>query len=274
VTATRDRRSDLDDDELDDGVRWNDRAMFGSFRGLPWWAAVLIAFALAIIGTYLGVDVDAPKPVGMIFFGMFFAGAVGAVVFVERRSMFGPIVQPPLILAITVPLTVLAIEGMPKTGGLGGMALTLGKPLIGGFPTMAITTAFTVGIGILRVMTQKDPNRPTKDEVREAKADAKAAKKSPVAAEDRPKRPRPPVDDPEAPPRRRPPPEGRRPAPASDEDRPKRPRPPQGERPSGERRRPAPQGDRPQQPRRPRQDPPAQGGRPAQPRRPRPRDDD
>jgi hypothetical protein len=266
----RDRRSELDDDEPDEGVRWNDRAMFGSFRGLPWWAAVLIAFALAIIGTYL--DVSSTKTVGLVFSGTFFAGAVGAVVFVERRSMFGPIVQPPLVLAITVPLMVYLFADLPKGGGLSGMALNLGRPLIDGFPTMAITTAFTVGLGILRVMIQKDPNRPTKDEVREAKADAKAAKQKP-SAEDRPKRPRPPVEEPEAPPRRRPPPEGRRPAPG-DEDRPKRPRPPQGDRPSGERRRPAPaQGERP---RAPRPDPQARGGRPnpPPPRRPRPRDDE
>lgn len=268
MTATRDRRSELDDDEPD-VVRWNDRAMFGSFRGLPWWAAVLIAFALAIIGTYL--DVTATKTVGLTFSGTFFVGAVGAVVFVERRSMFGPIVQPPLVLALTVPLMVLLFADLPKAGGLSGMALNLGRPLIDGFPTMAITTAFTVAIGILRVMTQKDPNRPTKDEVREAKADAKAAKRKPAPAEDRPKRPRPPVDvdDPDAPPRRRRPPPA-----ASEEERPKRPRPPQDDRPPGERRRPAPQGDRPQPPRRPRQDPPAQSGRPARPRRPRPRDDE
>ncbi|MBW4719221.1 DUF6542 domain-containing protein [Saccharothrix obliqua] len=248
-----------EDEELDP-VRWNDRALFGNFRGLPWWVAVLGTFVLAIVGTYVDVSSQA-KTVGWVFGITFFVGAVGAVVFVERRSMFGPVVQPPLVLAIVVPLVLIVTAGVPE-GGLPAIGLNLGKPLIDGFPAMALTTACTVVIGILRVSLQKDPNRPTKDEAREAKR--VPAEDNP---EDRPKRPReraprtPAADrtpkersdrapkersrDPEDRPRRRP-------APAEDEQRPKRPRP------QGERRRP--------------QDP-NRGGRPPQ-RRPRPRDDD
>jgi hypothetical protein len=266
VTVTRDQRSDLDDDDYSDDVAWNDRALFGSFKGLPWWAAVLIAFVLAIIGTY--IDVSSTKTVGWVFTILFFLGAVGAVVFVERRSMFGPIVQPPLVLAIVVPLVVVVAEGLPASGGLSGLALTLGKPLINGFPTMAVTTIFTVLIGLYRVFNQRDPNRPTKDEVREAKADRKASKADrpsrPVAKPEkaRPERPR--ERDADSGPRRRPAApaaaEGKRPAPASEE---RRPRPASGER----RPRPA-SGDRPA----PRQQP--RGDRPVPPRRPRPRDED
>jgi hypothetical protein len=268
VTVTRDQRSDLDDDEYSDDVAWNDRALFGKFKGLPWWAAVLIAFVLAIIGTY--IDVSSSKTVGWVFTILFSLGVVGAVVFVERRSMFGPIVQPPLVLAIVVPLVVVVAQGLPASGGVSGLALTLGKPLINGFPTMAITTICTVAIGIFRVFRQRDPNRPTKEEVREAKADLKAAKADraerpsrPVAkpaADDRPKRPR--ERDADSGPRRRPvaTAEGKRPAPPAEE---RRPRP----APQGERRRPA-SGERPA----PRQQP--RGDRPVPPRRPRPRDED
>ena len=244
TAATRDdSRSEPEDDE-NSAVRWNDRAMFGRFRGLPWWAAVLIAFVVAIVGTF--VDVSSPaQTVGWVFAVMFFVGCVGAVVFVERRSMFGPIVQPPLVLAIVVPILVVMTQGMPSGGGLATVGLTLGKPLIDGFPAMAITTACTVIIGIVRVMTQKDPNRLTKDEIREAKRKPDQPRRAEKpAADDRPrKRPRADAE-----------PERRRPAPA-DEDRPKRPRPPAGS---------------PDRPRRPA--PPREGGRP--PRRPRPRDED
>jgi hypothetical protein len=177
-------------------------------------------------------------------------------VFVERRSMFGPIVQPPLILAIVVPLLVMITQGTPS-GGLAAVGLKLGKPLIDGFPAMALTTAFTVILGIVRVMTQKNPNRPTKDEIREAKrrpdkprradrpdrADraGRPERAEKPSSEDRPKRPR--GGEPE---RRRPAP------PPADEDRPKRPRPPA-----------AGSADRPRRPA-----PPREGGRP--PRRPRP----
>jgi hypothetical protein len=244
-------------DELD-AVRWNDRALFGSFRGLPWWAAVLITFVLAIVGTYIDVT-SAAKTVGWVFAITFFVGAVGAVVFVERRSMFGPVVQPPLVLAIVVPLIVVFTSGLPS-GGLAAAGLSLGKPLIDGFPAMAITTLCTVLIGILRVTTQKDPNRLTRDEKRELK------RRDP--SDDRPRRPAPAASEDDRP--------RRKPAPAtasasSDEPRPKRPRPagegrPSAEgRPSGEGR---PAADRPRRPR-----DPSKGDRPAQ-RKPRPRTND
>ncbi|QFZ16721.1 DUF6542 domain-containing protein [Saccharothrix syringae] len=243
TAATRDDSRSEPEDDFDEGVRWNDRAMFGSFRGLPWWAAVIITFAVAVVGAY--VDLSGSEATVKLVFGItFFVGCVGAVVFVERRSMFGPIVQPPLVLAIVVPLMVVFTQGVP-TGGLASIGLNLGRPLIDGFPAMALTTVCTVLIGIIRVMIQKDPNRPTPEEVREAKRKpekparagraekAERAEKA-VPAEDRPKRPRPDA-----------PAERRRPAPA-DEDRPKRPRPRDGA--AGDRpRRPAPREGRPGQ---------------------------
>ncbi|MCC8245350.1 DUF6542 domain-containing protein [Saccharothrix luteola] len=258
-----DSRSEPEDDEFA-AVRWNDRAMFGSFRGLPWWAAVLIAFVVAIVGTFVDVN-SAAKTVGWVFAITFFVGCVGAVVFVERRSMFGPIVQPPLVLAIVVPILVVLTQGMPG-GGLASVGLALGKPLIDGFPAMAITTACTVIIGIVRVTTQKDPNRLTKDEIREAKRKPDAPRRADRPAdrpdraekpqpEDRPKK-RPRSDRADTPADRRAdaPADRRRPSQPADEDRPKRPRPPSGS---------------PDRPRRPA--PPREGGRP---RRPRPRDED
>ncbi|PRY46743.1 DUF6542 domain-containing protein [Umezawaea tangerina] len=274
MTVTRERLDEQDEDEdYSDEVAWNDRALFGSFKGLPWWAAVLIAFVLAIVGTF--IDVSSSKTVGTVFAILFFLGCGGAIVFVERRSMFGPIVQPPLILAIVVPLVVVVSDGMPS-GGLSGAALSLGKPLINGFPTMAITTIFTVVVGILRVTRQRDPNRVTREEAREAKADRKAdradhpsrpvAKPKPPVEKARAERPR--ERDADSGPRRRPAPaEGKRPAPATDDDRRSRPRPAAQQ---GERRRSTPPTDRGSGPRQR----PEPRDRPVPPRRPRPRDDD
>jgi uncharacterized protein DUF6542 len=269
VTVTRERRSDLDDDEdYEDDVAWNDRALFGNFKGLPWWAAVVIAFVLAIVGTY--IDVSSTATVGWIFTGLFFVGCVGAIVFVERRSMFGPVVQPPLILAIVVPLVVIVTQGMPATGGISGLALTLGRPLINGFPTMAVTTVFTVVIGVLRVFRQRDPNRVTREEAREVRASSKGDREERVsrpvkaAAE----KPRGAGGREDTGPRRRP-----APAAGSGEKRPAVPAPVDDERRAA-RARPAPQGER-------RRTPPAGGDRQARgdrsgaPRRPRPaRDED
>ncbi|SDP49567.1 hypothetical protein SAMN05421507_109146 [Lentzea jiangxiensis] len=242
VSELRERSSAFDDDVEDhDAVPWNYRALFGEFRGIPWWAAILCALVPAFIGAF--IDISSSKTVGWTFIVVFFAGALAGIVLVQRRSLFGPMVQPPLVLAATVPTLVLLTGGVAK-GGLSAMALGLGRPLIDSFPVMAITTAVTVGLGILRIILQKNPNRPTKDEVREAKAEIKAEVKDrskparkprEEADEDRPRRARP--ERIEGTPARRPRPEG-----ASA----RRPRPDgaRGERPSGQRKPRPPRDDR------------------------------
>lgn len=237
VSELRDRSAAFDDDVEDyDAVPWNYRAIFGSFKGIPWWAAILSALVPAFIGAF--IDINSSKTVGWTFNAVFFIGALAGILLVQRRSLFAPMVQPPLILAATVPTLVLMTGGVTKSG-LSAMALGLAKPLIDSFPVMAITTAVTVVLGIVRIATQKDPNRPSKDEVREAKAELKSrskpAPRKPAReepAEDRPRRPRP-----EGAPARRPRPEG---APA------RRPRPEgaRAERPAGQRKPRPPREDR------------------------------
>ncbi|PWK91592.1 hypothetical protein C8D88_1011630 [Lentzea atacamensis] len=241
VSDVRDRSAAFDDVEDYEAVPWNYKAIFGSFKGIPWWAAILCALVPAFIGAF--IDINSSKTVGWTFNAVFFVGALVAILLVQRRSLFAPMVQPPLVLAATVPLLVMLTGGVQK-GGLAAMAIGLAKPLVDSFPVMAITTAVTVTLGIIRIVIQKDPNRPSKDEVREAKAELKSRSK-PAArkptressreepAEDRPRRPRP-----EGTPARRPRPEG---APA------RRPRPEgaaRGERPAGQRRPRPPREDR------------------------------
>lgn len=234
VSDVRDRSAAFDDVEDYDAVPWNYKAIFGSFRGIPWWAAILCALVPAFIGAF--IDINSSKTVGWTFNAVFFVGALAGILLVQRRSLFAPMVQPPLILAATVPTLVLFTGGVQK-GGLANMALGLGKPLIDSFPVMAITTAVTVALGIVRIFVQKDPNRPSKDEIREAKAELKARSKPArkpreESDEDRPRRPRP-----EGAPARRPRPEG---TPA------RRPRPEgaRAERPAGQRRPRPPREDR------------------------------
>ncbi|WP_346128834.1 DUF6542 domain-containing protein [Lentzea roselyniae] len=241
MSDVRDRSAAFDDVEDYEAVPWNYKAIFGSFKGIPWWAAILCALVPAFIGAF--IDINSSKTVGWTFNAVFFVGALVAILLVQRRSLFAPMVQPPLVLAATVPLLVMLTGGVQK-GGLAAMAIGLAKPLVDSFPVMAVTTAVTVTLGIIRIVIQKDPDRPSKDEVREAKAELKSRSK-PAArkptressreepAEDRPRRPRP-----EGTPARRPRPEG---APA------RRPRPEgaaRGERPAGQRRPRPPREDR------------------------------
>jgi hypothetical protein len=284
VTATRDRRSDLDDDEPG-ALPWRDRPIAGSFKGLPWWAAVLVALVLAAVVAF--IDIQSSKNLGWVFKGGYFVGCALAVCLVQRRSLFGPMVQPPLVLAVTVPLVVL-LTGGATGAGVTAKALAIGNPLINGFPVMAVTTAATIVLGVVRMFLQRDPDAPTKEERAEARRlarreDSRAARpeRGDAAARRRPAEGRDRRADDRRGDRGDRPAEGRRPARDADPadrrggagrgDRPVPPSRsggagrPSGGRPNG--------GDR--QPPRGRQEPPARGGRQSPPpRRPRPRDED
>jgi hypothetical protein len=92
-----------------------------------------------------------------VFQACYFLGCLIAIAAVERRGLFAPTVQPPLILAVTVPGVILLAGGAPASGGLTAKALAVGTPLINGFPTMALTTGVTLAVGLLRLLTQRAP---------------------------------------------------------------------------------------------------------------------
>ncbi|RZS44393.1 hypothetical protein EV193_101269 [Herbihabitans rhizosphaerae] len=154
MTATRDRQSDPDTEHAP-ATAWDERPIFGTFRGLTWWAAVLLA--LGVTAAAAAIDMVRQNKLSPVFQGAYFVGCVAAVCWVRRRSLFGPMVQPPLILALTVPTVVYLASGAPIGNSLFSKVLTLGTPLINGFPTMAITTGATILIGVLRLYLQRDP---------------------------------------------------------------------------------------------------------------------
>jgi hypothetical protein len=124
-------------------------------RGIPWWAAVLLALAFTGFGVF--IDMERINRLGFIFQACYFLGCVLAVLWVQRRGLFGPMVQPPLILALAVPGVVLATAGSGLGDSLSAKALAIGTPLINGFPTMAITTGLCLLIGLVRIMRQRPP---------------------------------------------------------------------------------------------------------------------
>jgi hypothetical protein len=163
VTATQDRRSDYDVEP--DVTPWTERPIVGTRRGLPLWGAVLLPFALGAIGSV--VDIERSKGPGAIFQAMYLIGCVVAVCAVRRRNIFGPTVQPPLILVVTIPLTVLLVGDAPEGGGLASKALSMATPLINSFPVMAATTVLTIAIGLWRRFKQGGP-RTAQDRARAA----------------------------------------------------------------------------------------------------------
>ncbi|MEV6448888.1 DUF6542 domain-containing protein [Amycolatopsis sp. NPDC051716] len=181
MTAIRDRQSDPDADDVP--VAWDERPVVGSRRGLPWWAAVLIGLGLAVVGALLGKPSQTNIPV--IFIVCYIAGAVLAVCAVRRRGLFGPMVMPPLVLAITVPSVILLTSG--STAGAQGddmlsKALNIGTPLINSFPMMAITTGITLLIGFARIFRERDPDAPKKAKKPDRRADEDDEKPAPRAA--------------------------------------------------------------------------------------------
>ncbi|WP_191984279.1 DUF6542 domain-containing protein [Amycolatopsis eburnea] len=287
MTAIRDRQSDPDADDIP--VPWDERPVVGSRRGLPWWAAVLVGLGLAIVGALLGKPSQANIPV--VFIVCFIAGAVIAVCAVRRRGLFGPMVMPPLVLAVTVPGVILLTSGS-QGDDLLSKALNIGSPLINSFPMMAITTGITLLIGFVRIFRERDPDaskkgkadrRPDEDDeqprpARQRPAGANRTGQTPVPPRrgregEPPRRPRPPAEGDRRAPRppadrdprgaRKPPPANRRPRP---EDADPRRREPRGDTPRRRPRPPAEDGRDAPPPRR------SAGGRGAPPRRNRPWD--
>ncbi|MDI2032874.1 hypothetical protein QFW96_29930 [Saccharopolyspora sp. TS4A08] len=156
---------------------WGARSAFSTL-GVPLWGAVLLAAVPTAVGTLL--DTLIWQQPGYIFKTAFFLGSLAAVLLVQRRSVFGPMVQPPLVLGIVMPVLVL-IAGAGSTSGAGiaGKALSVARPLITSFPIMAGATAVALGIGLLRMfVTQKA--EPEDDFDLGVDPDAKTKKARPV----------------------------------------------------------------------------------------------
>ncbi|MCT2587454.1 DUF6542 domain-containing protein [Actinophytocola gossypii] len=184
MTATRDRRSDPAEDAE---TAWDDRPIIGTSRGLPWWGAVALAFGLAVVGAV--VDMLMAGSLGLIYQGTYLVGCVGAVVAVRRRSLFGPMVQPPLVYAVTA-IGAIILFGEETNGGTMQRLLAIALDLTKKFPTMAIATAIAVAVGFYRLWKERDPNPPVRAAEKDRKKNTKNRAETPDPRRDRPSRDR------------------------------------------------------------------------------------
>ncbi|MCO7197086.1 DUF6542 domain-containing protein, partial [Pseudonocardia sp. McavD-2-B] len=129
-----------------------ERSLLPPVLGVP----PLAATGLAVGTTALGVLVDLLRigTVGRVFEVCYLLGCVLAVSWVRRRGLFLPAVQPPLLLAVVVPLVAVLI-GAPSGGGTAQSLLMAGAPLINAFPAMAVTTLVVLLVAGLRVLRQR-----------------------------------------------------------------------------------------------------------------------
>jgi hypothetical protein len=132
----------------------DERSLLPSVLGIPPLAAVGLAFGLTALGVF--VDLERVGTVGAVFQVLYFSGCVLAAAWVRRRNLFGPLVQPPLLLAVAVPVIVV-LSGAPRPGaGVGEDLLTVGAPLVNSFPTMAVTTGAVLALGTVRLLLQRE----------------------------------------------------------------------------------------------------------------------
>lgn len=160
------------------GLAWEERSLLSDYAGLRWWGAVCVALGLTAVGIF--ADIQRLNRLGIVFQACYFLGCLLAVVAVQRRGLFGPMVQPPLILALMLPAVVLLAGSTPTDGGTAAAALAVGTPLINGFPTMAVTTMATVAVGSLRLFTQRRPATEDSPATRTADAGPEAEDQPPI----------------------------------------------------------------------------------------------
>ena len=85
----------------------------------------------------------------MIFAALYALGCVGAVLMVEQSAVFTTVVQPPLILFVSVPSASWLLRGAGFPG-LKNIIINCGYPLIERFPLMLFTSAAVLLLGMAR----------------------------------------------------------------------------------------------------------------------------
>lgn len=107
---------------------------------------------IAITATAIGFAFDAgsgSRELSTVFAVCYAIGCVGAVLAVRQVAVFTAVIQPPLILFVSVPTAYFLFTG-GETSNLRDTAINCGYPLIERFPLMFFTSASVLLIGILR----------------------------------------------------------------------------------------------------------------------------
>lgn len=147
VTATSERKIHTAEGSSN---QWAERSAFGTTRSAPWWAASLLPLVLTSVCIVIDLLVQS-KP-GLLFVAGYVVSSLLAVALVRRGSLFGPMVQPPLVIAVTIP-TLVMVTGTGFDSGDSGrnVMLSVITPLINSFPAMATATVLVLVAGLLRM---------------------------------------------------------------------------------------------------------------------------
>ncbi len=122
--------------------------MIPTIPGVPSWGAVLIAVTFTAIGFAFDAG-SGGKELSLAFAAAYAIGCVAAVVAVRQTGVFTAVIQPPLLLFVSVPGAYFLFHG-GTIDGLKDVLINCGYPLIERFPLMFFTSSIVLLIGLLR----------------------------------------------------------------------------------------------------------------------------
>lgn len=122
-----------------------DSSVLLTVRGVPSWAATVIAIVAGALGMVAG-HADGQYTVGWIFGLIFTAGVAVATLAVRRGSLFTAMVQVPIVLTIIVFATF-------RFFGDQGTIFSASK-IVTSFPVMAVATGVALLLGLVRIIAQ------------------------------------------------------------------------------------------------------------------------
>ena len=109
---------------------------------------MLIGVTAAAIGFAFDAG-SGSKELSAVFAACYVLGCIGAVLAVRQAAVFTAVIQPPLILFVTVPGAYFLFTGS-QSSGLRDLAINCGYPLIERFPLMFFTSAAVLLLGMFR----------------------------------------------------------------------------------------------------------------------------
>ena len=124
------------------------RSIFPTLPGVPSWGAVLIAITFAAVGFAFDAG-SGGQELTAVFASAYVVGCIAAVLAVRQSGVFTAVIQPPLILFVSVPGAYFLFHNATMNG-VKDLLINCGYPLIERFPLMFFTSAVVLLIGMLR----------------------------------------------------------------------------------------------------------------------------
>ncbi|HET6876507.1 MAG TPA: DUF6542 domain-containing protein [Jatrophihabitans sp.] len=120
-------------------------------RGLVWWAALLVLFAIAAVGGI--IDSASSGQIGQGFNIGIVVASLAAIVLVRRSQMFPIVIAPPIVYTVAAVLQLYL-----RSGGLSDKRVVFDAAanyLVYGFPAIASATAVVLIVGGVRLIIRR-----------------------------------------------------------------------------------------------------------------------